>query len=228
MSLSCSCEICLATMGLKEEWALALKPETEKEYYQEILRKLHGIQFYPKPRNIFRALSYFLPEETKVVVLGQDPYHGPDQAMGLSFSVPLGVRVPPSLINIKKEILRSTGQESVCRGGNLVPWAEQGVLLLNTILTVERKSPRSHSSYGWEKITDRIIETVSNTSKGVVFMLWGKDAQKKGGLIDPLAHLVLSSPHPSPFSANRGFLGNNHFQKANEYLKKHGKDPIKW
>ncbi|KAI5136071.1 uracil-DNA glycosylase [Nematocida ausubeli] len=226
--LSSSCDICEMEKTILPGWKTLIGSEFEKEYFSKIREYLHTIDFFPKPAHILRCLSFFEYSDVKVVILGQDPYHGPGQAVGLSFSVPSDIRMPPSLINIRKEILSSTGTGSKCEKGSLVSWAEQGVLLLNSILTVTQKKPRSHSSIGWMSFTDTIIKKVSDSSKEVVFMLWGKDAQRKQSLIDESKHLVLCSPHPSPFSARTGFFGCNHFQKANEYLESKGKDPIAW
>lgn len=228
MVFQCGCNICSIPTKILPGWHALLESEFEQEYFRSIISYLHKTQFYPKPEHVLRALTYFECAETKVVVLGQDPYHGPGQAVGLSFSVPVGERIPPSLINIRKEIVSSTGAKSVCNGGSLVPWAKQGVLLLNSILTVTQKQPHSHSQIGWTRLTDKIIEKVSEQSSGTVFMLWGKDAEKKKPLINSEKHLILCTTHPSPFSARKGFLGCQHFKRANEYLEKLGKDPINW
>ncbi|KAI5192605.1 uracil-DNA glycosylase [Nematocida sp. AWRm77] len=228
MSFECSCAVCCLEEQMLPGWKALLKEEFAKEYFKRIVETLHTEAFFPEAGSILRCLSFFECAETKVVVLGQDPYHGAGQAEGLSFSVPAGVTAPPSLANIKKEIFSSTGKASVCKGGSLVPWAEQGVLLLNTTLTVREKQPRSHAGLLWSLFTDRVIECISEHAEHVVFFLWGKDAEKKRGLIDSSRHLVLSSPHPSPFSARRGFFGNNHFQLTNEYLLQHQKEPVVW
>ncbi|KAI5185645.1 uracil-DNA glycosylase [Nematocida homosporus] len=221
------CELCRIHLQPRPGWQQLLKSEFEAEYFQRIVFQLHQTLFYPAPKHLLRALSFFECPETKVVILGQDPYHGPDQAVGLSFSVPTGRNLPPSLQNIRKEILASTGQASICPGGSLVNWAKQGVLLLNTTLSVAPHQPRSHAHFGWHHFTDRII-TLLNQTPGLVFLLWGKDAQEKQLLINPQNHLILTSPHPSPFSARRGFFGNNHFQLTNDYLIKQNKQPIHW
>ncbi|EIJ88587.1 uracil-DNA glycosylase [Nematocida parisii] len=223
-----TCAICKLHEEVLPGWMTHINQEFSKEYFKRILDHLHTVQFYPKPEHILRCLTYTECTDIKVVILGQDPYHGHNQAEGLSFSVGDGVRVPPSLANIKKEIFNSIGVNSVCSKGSLIKWAEQGVLLLNTILTVTRNKPRSHSSIGWVRFTDEIIRIINDTSEGVVFMLWGKDAQKKKLLIDGGRHFILCAPHPSPFSARTGFFGCDHFKKSNDYLVSCGKDPIKW
>ncbi|KAH9385502.1 uracil-DNA glycosylase [Nematocida major] len=228
MEFECKCEICVMHAGVLPGWRALLEKEFEKEYFRRILEYLHGVQFFPQPKHVLRCLSFFECADTKVVILGQDPYHGVDQAVGLSFSVPVGVRAPPSLMNIRKEILSSTGAKSACVGGSLTSWAKQGVLLLNSILTVTQKKPRSHSKIGWTEFTDEIIRMVSEKSSGTVFMLWGNDAQSKKGLIDSKKHLVLCTTHPSPFSAHRGFIGSGHFKRANEYLISLNKEAIVW
>ncbi len=183
---------------------------------------------YPEPKNIFKAF-YLTPfSNVKVVILGQDPYHGVGQAQGLSFSVPDGVRVPPSLQNIYKEIESEFGIKKDFKNGNLEPWAGQGVFLLNAILTVVAATPASHQKKGWEEFTDQVIIKLSQQREGLVFMLWGSFAQSKGCLINSQKHLILQSPHPSPFSAHKGFFGNKHFQLCNQYLESKGIEGIKW
>jgi uracil-DNA glycosylase len=189
--------------------------------------KRRGKTVYPSNDNIFRALDLTPIENVKVVILGQDPYHGPNQAHGLSFSVQKGVRVPPSLKNIYKELNADIGMP-IPDHGFLEGWAKQGVLLLNTTLTVEAGQAASHQGRGWEDFTDAIIREVNNLSHPVVFMLWGSYAQKKADMIDRAKHLVLTAPHPSPLSAHRGFLGCKHFSKANEFLKRQGQTEIDW
>ncbi|KAI5170663.1 uracil-DNA glycosylase [Nematocida sp. LUAm3] len=222
-----ACEVCGISEQLSAPWKDALSKEFSKEYFLRIIEHLHGNSFYPSVSDVLRCFSYVSPSEVKVVILGQDPYHGEGQATGLSFSVPRGVSVPRSLINIKKEIFSSTGAPSIVHGGCLVPWAQQGVLLLNTCLSVEPKKPRSHNFLKWSIFTDKVIELINKQEK-VVFILWGKDAEKKEILINKNSHLILKSPHPSPFSARKGFLGCNHFLSANEFLVKHKKPPISW
>lgn len=190
-------------------------------------RKAKGARIYPEGPNYFAALKKTELPDVKVVILGQDPYHNPGQAHGLSFSVPEGVQVPPSLKNIYKEIEQSVGGD-VPKHGCLTPWADQGVLLLNAVLTVEENTPAAHRNKGWETFTDTVIRTISEQKEGVVFMLWGSFARSKKSLIDTQKHMVLEAPHPSPLSAHRGFLGCGHFAKANEYLAKHGKKTVQW
>lgn len=183
---------------------------------------------FPKPKDIFKAFELTPFDTVTVVILGQDPYHDDGQAHGLAFSVPSGVRLPPSLANIYKEIQSDCGVVKDCTSGNLEAWAIQGVLLLNTILTVVAHTPASHRGKGWEEFTDAVIRTVSNDCDHVVFMLWGKYAQSKRHLIDAKKHCVLEAPHPSPFSAHTGFFGCKHFSRCNEYLISVGKKPIVW
>lgn len=222
------CEICSIPRQPRPTWARLLGDEMKEEYFAKILARLHGAPFYPPPGLVLRCLTFFDVTDTRVVILGQDPYHGEGQAMGLAFSVPLSQCPPPSLVNIKKEVLRSTGKASACRKGCLVEWAQQGVLLLNTTLTVQKKQPRSHVLFGWQRFTDAVIRAVNEQTRGTVFMLWGSDAQQKRHLIDAGRHCVLRSVHPSPLSANRGFLGCDHFRLANEYLEKNGRKGIGW
>jgi uracil-DNA glycosylase len=181
---------------------------------------------YPPPAQLFRAFNLCPVDRVKVVILGQDPYHGPGQAHGLSFSVPAGVVLPPSLRNIAKELASDTGEKLA--SGDLTRWAEQGVLLLNAVLTVEAGQPASHQGKGWEVFTDGVIARLSASCEHVVFVLWGKYAQQKATLIDQARHLVIASAHPSPFSADRGFFGSRPFSRANAYLAQHGKTPIQW
>lgn len=183
---------------------------------------------YPKPADIFRAFELTPFDQVKVVILGQDPYHGPGQAHGLCFSVQDEITPPPSLKNIYKEIESDIGIKKDFEKGNLEDWAQQGVFLLNAILTVERAKPASHHKKGWEEFTDYVIKKLSDERENLVFILWGNYARGKVGLIDFEKHLILESPHPSPFSANNGFFGCKHFSKANEYLKEHGKGEIMW
>jgi uracil-DNA glycosylase len=186
---------------------------------------------YPKSDNIFAALDLCPLTRVKVVIIGQDPYHGPDQAHGLCFSVQPGVARPPSLVNIFREInddLGSAEQRLDGEKGCLEPWARQGVLLLNAVLTVERGRAGSHQGRGWETFTDRVVEVLCGNRENLVFMLWGSYAQKKGASIDRSRHCVLTAPHPSPLSAHRGFFGCRHFSRANSYLEAHGQSPINW
>ncbi len=217
---------------LEPGWKAALLDEFHKPYMQalgQFLRqeKAAGKVIYPPGPLIFNALNSTPLDQVRVVILGQDPYHGPGQAHGLCFSVPPGVPVPPSLQNIYKELHRDLNLP-IPQQGCLKHWAEQGVLLLNTTLTVEQGKANSHARAGWQTFTDRIIETVSAHCPHVVFMLWGAHAQSKQGLIDSTRHLVLRSAHPSPLSAHRGFLGNGHFSRANRFLEMHGMAPIDW
>lgn len=182
---------------------------------------------YPPQELIFNAFEHCHFEDVKVVILGQDPYHGEGQAHGLAFSVPDGIKKPPSLQNIYKE-LYSTIDRTIPESGNLERWAAQGVLLLNTTLTVEAGKAGSHRGLGWEQFTDAVIQAISDKKEHVVFMLWGNDAKQKGKNIDTAKHLILTAPHPSPLSAHTGFFGCKHFSRANEYLKEHGKKPIVW
>ena len=182
---------------------------------------------YPHSTDWFRAFELTPLDRVKVVILGQDPYHGPNQAHGLCFSVRPGVRIPPSLVNIYKELQADVGFQPVSHG-NLEHWARQGVLLLNTSLTVEQGNAGSHRGIGWETFTDRAIAVVSEHADPSVFLLWGAPARKKKALIDTSRHLVLESPHPSPLSAHRGFFGNHHFSRTNAFLVEHGRDPIDW
>ena len=213
-------------------WLKALEDEFSKAHMQNLrafLKKRldQGARIYPVSNNYFKALNLTPLEDVKVVILGQDPYHNPGQAHGLSFSVPDGQRTPPSLKNIYKEI-QSTLGGTVPESGNLERWARLGVLLLNAVLTVEENTPGAHQGKGWENFTDSIIKTVSDEREGVVFMLWGSYARSKKKLIDAEKHLVLEAPHPSPLSAYRGFFGCNHFKIANDYLAKNKKEPITW
>lgn len=190
-------------------------------------RAAAGARIFPPARNIFAAFDATPFEQVKVVILGQDPYHGPGQAHGLCFSVQPGVPVPPSLQNMFKELERDLG---IARPdhGYLMPWAQQGVLLLNAVLTVEQGSPGSHQGKGWEGFTDHVVEVLDREREGLVFMLWGSYAQKKGAIVDPRRHRVLRTTHPSPLSAHRGFLGSGHFSAANDYLRRRGMAPIDW
>jgi uracil-DNA glycosylase len=219
------------SIKIAESWKKQLESEFEKEYFKSLTgfvkEDIENNIVYPPEKLIFNAFDKCSFENTKVVIIGQDPYHGKGQANGLSFSVNDEVRIPPSLKNIFKEINTDLGQE-IPKSGNLERWAEQGVLLLNSILTVRSATPGSHQKKGWETFTDAVIETVSSQKEKVVFMLWGKYAQQKGAVIDKEKHLVLESAHPSPFAAHKGFFGNQHFSKANDYLKSIGKEEIEW
>lgn len=206
--------------------------EFEQEYMQKLRQflieeKQAGKIIYPEGKDIFNSLNLLPYENIKVVIIGQDPYHGPGQAHGLCFSVKPGVKPPPSLVNIFKEIHQDLGIP-ISRHGYLKSWAEQGVLLLNSVLTVEKNKAGSHQGKGWERLTDAIIRSINKEHNGLVFFLWGNYAQKKGKIIDGNRHLVLQSVHPSPLSAHRGFFGKQHFSKANEYLQHQGKAVINW
>lgn len=219
-------------VALETSWKNVLHDEFNKPYMKalgDFLRaeKAAGKTVYPKGSLIFNALNSTPLDAVKVVILGQDPYHGPNQAHGLSFSVQPGVAIPPSLQNIYKELKRDLNIDPP-RHGCLQSWAEQGVLLLNTSLTVEANKAASHSKQGWQQFTDRVIQEVNQHCDSVVFMLWGSHAQSKKNLIDPTKHLILCSAHPSPLSAHRGFLGNGHFSKANYFLEQRGITPINW
>ena len=214
-------------------WHKALSAEWEKPYFRELTdfvrRRYKETQVYPAPSRIFAAFDATPFDKVKVVILGQDPYHGPGQAHGLCFSVPEGIAMPPSLINIYKEIAGDLGVAyPQGRSGNLTYLAEQGVLLLNSTLTVEAHQAGSHQGKGWEELTDAAIRAVNDGRDHVVFLLWGAYAIRKGAFIDRERHLVLASPHPSPLSAHRGFFGNHHFSRANDYLVAHGSSPIQW
>ncbi len=202
------------------DWFEALATRIREEYRS-------GTEIYPPAREIFAAFDACAFDDVRVVVIGQDPYHGPGQANGLCFSVRPGVVMPPSLVNIFKEISAETGKPMPA-DGDLTRWARQGVLLLNSSLTVRAHSPKSHSGLGWERLTDAAVRKLAQEREGLVFMLWGSDAIRKGAFIDRGKHLVLTSAHPSPLSAYRGFFGNGHFVKANEYLRAHGKGEIDW
>jgi len=185
-----------------------------------------GVRVYPTLDNVFYSLNILPPERVRVVILGQDPYHGPGQAHGLCFSVPMGLGLPPSLVNIYKELESDLGRRP--QTGNLTAWAEQGVLLLNTVLTVTEGQAGSHQNRGWEQVTDQVISMVSASPRPVVFLLWGSFAKAKKGLIDLAKNQVLEAPHPSPLSAHRGFFGCRHFSKTNQFLVELGEDPIEW
>ena len=216
---------------IEESWKEALHEEFEKPYFarltQFVRQEYATKEIFPPGKLIFNAFDSCPLDRVKVVIIGQDPYHGIGQANGLCFSVNDGVQVPPSLVNIYKEIHREYNTP-IPSSGNLQHWAEQGVLLLNATLTVEAHKAGSHQNKGWETFTDAAIKAVVQKKEHVVFMLWGSYAQKKGAFIDPLKHCILTSPHPSPLSAHRGFIGNGHFMCANQYLEEHGMLPIQW
>ncbi len=216
---------------IEQSWKTRLQNEFEKEYFINLTnfvkKEYNSFTVYPPGRLIFNAFDKCPFENVKVVILGQDPYHGPGQAHGLCFSVKNGVAFPPSLSNIYKEIQDDLGN-SRPDSGNLERWAEQGVLLLNATLTVRAGQAGSHQNKGWELFTDEVVRLLAEEKDHIVFILWGSYAQKKGETIDRTKHLVLESPHPSPFSANRGFFGNKHFSKTNKYLEEHGLKPVEW
>lgn len=214
-------------------WKAVLKEEFSKTYFQQVVtflktEKAQGKVIYPPGPLIFNAFNQTPFDKVRVVILGQDPYHGPGQAHGLSFSVPAGIKPPPSLVNIFKEIENDLGVKMPMEYGNLTKWAEQGVLLLNAALTVRAGEPFSHARYGWAEFTDAVISKVSELKEGVVFLLWGKFAQEKQILIDESKNFVLKAAHPSPFSADKGFFGCKHFSKTNALLMKQGLEPIDW
>src|SRR5688572_28745091 len=216
---------------LEASWKERLQGEFEKPYFKELAEFVRaayvGATVYPPPKCVFNALDAVAFEDVRVVILGQDPYHGPGQAHGLCFSVPDGVPKPPSLQNIFKEIHQDLGLP-IPASGNLAHWAKQGVLLLNATLTVESGQAGSHQGKGWEEFTDAVIKKLNDGRDGLVFMLWGAYAQKKGAYIDRAKHLVLTAPHPSPLSAHNGFFGCRHFSKTNAYLVSKGGAPIAW
>ncbi|MEO7523071.1 MAG: uracil-DNA glycosylase [Ferruginibacter sp.] len=214
-------------------WKKILKDEFNKAYFQQLVtflktEKVLGKKIYPPGKLIFNAFDQTPFEELRVVILGQDPYHGEGQAHGLSFSVPPGIKPPPSLVNIFKEIHKDLGIEMPPQYGNLLKWARQGVLMLNAALTVRAGEPFSHAKYGWAEFTDEVIKKISEEKTGIIFLLWGKFAQEKQALIDETKHFILKAAHPSPFSADKGFFGCNHFSKTNQLLMQQGLQPIDW
>lgn len=216
---------------IEDSWKAHLDKEFGKPYFEELTRFVRSeygsCVCYPPGQLIFNAFDTTPFDKVRVVILGQDPYHGEGQAHGLCFSVPEGVQFPPSLRNIFQEVKDETGAE-IPQSGNLTRWARQGVFLLNTCLTVRAHQAFSHSGRGWETFTDAVIKTLSEERDGLVFMLWGASAGKKASLIDGKRHLILRSAHPSPLSAYRGFFGNHHFELCNRYLTEHGKEAIQW
>ncbi len=216
---------------IEESWKRELAGEFDKDYFVRLTdfvrgEYLSGKQIYPRARDIFNAFNLCPIDKTRVVIIGQDPYHEPGQAMGLCFSVPTGITPPPSLVNIYTEIKNDLGRPS-STNGDLTHWAEQGVLLLNSTLTVSAHVAASHAGRGWEQFTDAVIAALARRSH-IVYMLWGSYAQKKAALVDTSQNLVLKTVHPSPLSAYRGFFGCKHFSQANEYLKQNGFAPIDW
>jgi len=216
---------------IADSWKNILAEEFEKAYFEQLTlfvkNEYSSHTIYPSGNKIFSAFDHCAFEDVKVVIIGQDPYHGVGQANGLCFSVADEVKKPPSLVNIFKEIKEDMGIE-IPTSGNLERWADQGVLMLNATLTVRENTPRSHQDKGWEQFTDAVIQKVSSQKEGVVFLLWGAYAQRKGAIINTEKHCVLQSAHPSPFAAYRGFFGNKHFSKTNEYLHTRGKSEIVW
>ncbi|MGM0109039.1 uracil-DNA glycosylase [Enterococcus sp. AZ172] len=216
---------------IHNSWQEVLADEFEKDYYQQLrifLKNEYATQkIHPDMYHVYEALELTPYEEVKVVILGQDPYHGVNQAHGLSFSVQPGVKTPPSLVNIYKELKNDLGIEPVSHG-NLVTWAKQGVLLLNTVLTVREGQAYSHRGKGWEQLTDAIIEKLNERDKPIVFILWGKPAQEKMKMIDKSRHIIITAPHPSSLSAHRGFFGSKPFSKTNDALLALGETPIDW
>ncbi len=222
----------MSDVKIHESWKQSLKYEFEKPYFQNLSQfikdEIHaGETIYPHPKNIFSAMNQTPFDSVKVIILGQDPYHGPGQAHGLSFSVQEWVRNPPSLVNIFKEIQDDIGV-SLPKNGDLTRWADQWVLLLNTTLTVRAAQPMSHVGKWWETFTDTIIQTLSKERNFLIFLLWGSHAQKKRSLIDTTKHAILEAPHPSPLSSYRGFFGCKHFSKTNSLLREHGIEEIQW
>ena len=216
---------------LQGQWLEALKPEFKKPYYKELFEKVgqeyQQRKIFPAPDDIFNAFHFTPLDEVKVVILGQDPYHNDGQAHGLCFSVKPEVEVPPSLVNIYQELHEDCGCE-IPNNGYLEKWAKQGVLMLNTVLTVRAHQANSHRGMGWEEFTDAAIRVLNEQDRPIVFLLWGRPAQMKKSMLNNPKHLILEAPHPSPLSANRGFFGCRHFSKTNEFLKSHGLEPIDW
>ena len=222
-----------STIQLHPSWLEHLKEEFQKDYMLNLKKKLLELKnkkiiFYPQGDKIFNAFNLTPLNNVKVVILGQDPYHGPNQAHGLCFSVPQPVKPPPSLVNIFKELESDTGKKRNYHDGNLEHWARQGVFLLNTTLTVEKSKPLSHRDYGWSEFTDRVISLISDKLDNIVFILWGSFAQSKKQLIDSNKHLILTAPHPSPLSAHRGFFGSKPFSKTNNFLHSKQIDKVNW
>lgn len=217
-------------MYINREWDNILKAEYEKDYFKQlnlfIEEEYHNNIIYPNKDNIFNALKLLSFNEIKVVILGQDPYHGEKEAHGLAFSVQEGIKLPPSLVNIFKELESDLGIKR--NKGNLEDWAKEGVLLLNTVLTVRKDNPNSHKNKGWEKFTDSIIKALNNKDDSIVFILWGNNAKNKKILINNPKHLIIESTHPSPFSCHSGFFGSKPFSKTNDFLVKMSKKPINW
>lgn len=221
----------MAEVRIAEDWKAVVGEEFSKPYFEELIgfvkQEYATSQVFPAGRNIFRAFDKCPFDNVKVVIIGQDPYHGDGQANGLCFSVNEGVPFPPSLKNIFKEVHDDVGAP-IPTSGDLDRWAEQGVLLLNSVLTVKAHNAASHAGRGWERFTDAVVRAIAERKEGVVYMLWGSYAQRKGAIANPERNLILHSVHPSPLSSYRGFFGCKHFSKANDYLKSQGKEPIVW
>ncbi|MBR4963934.1 MAG: uracil-DNA glycosylase [Alistipes sp.] len=221
----------MAEVRMAEDWKAILGEEFTKPYFEELVtfvkREYASGEVFPAGSNIFRAFDKCPFDRLKVVIIGQDPYHGPGQANGLCFSVSEGVAFPPSLQNIFKEVASDVGTP-IPTSGELDRWAEQGVLLLNAVLTVRAHNAASHAGHGWEQFTDAVVKAIAERKQGVVYMLWGSYAQRKGAIADPKQNLILKAVHPSPLSAYRGFFGCKHFSQANAYLQNIGKEPIVW
>ena len=221
----------MAEVRMAEDWKAILGEEFTKPYFEELVtfvkREYASGEVFPAGSNIFRAFDKCPFDRLKVVIIGQDPYHGPGQANGLCFSVSEGVAFPPSLQNIFKEVASDVGTP-IPTSGELDRWAEQGVLLLNAVLTVRAHNAASHAGHGWEQFTDAVVKAIAERKQGVVYMLWGSYAQRKGAIADPQQNLILKAVHPSPLSAYRGFFGCKHFSQANAYLQNIGKEPIVW
>jgi uracil-DNA glycosylase len=217
---------------IESSWKNVLAPEFGRDYFIKLTdfvrnEYLSGKQIYPAPKNIFNAFNLCPLDRVSVVIIGQDPYHEPGQAHGLCFSVQNGIALPPSLQNIYREIESDIGRPSITHG-DLTAWADAGVLLLNSTLTVRAHAAASHAGHGWEEFTNAVIHAVAENRRNVVYMLWGSYAQRKADFVNPSENLILTSAHPSPLSAYRGFFGNHHFSRANEYLVAHGRPPIEW
>jgi len=218
---------------IKAQWQQLINREEKQDYFQSLVtevaqQRAAGITVFPEDEDVFNAFNYVDLSEVKVVILGQDPYHGESQAHGLAFSVQSGIKVPPSLVNMYKELVTDIDGFSTPKHGNLVHWAEQGVLLLNTVLTVQQANAHSHAKLGWETFTEQVINEINEHNPGCVFILWGAHAKKKGKKLDQVKHLVLAGPHPSPLSAYRGFFGCRHFSQANTWLTEHKIRAINW
>ena len=216
-----------------QTWQQLIETEQSKVYFKDLLHRVdikraEGVIIYPPAGDVFKAFELTPFDQVKVVILGQDPYHGPNQAHGLAFSVNEGIAFPPSLQNIFKELAADIEGFQIPMHGDLRAWAKQGVFLLNTVLTVQQAQANSHADWGWEQFTDEVINVLNTEREHLVFILWGAHAQKKGRVIDKKKHLVLTSPHPSPLSAYRGFFGSRPFSKANQYLVEHGLEKIDW